>query len=124
MGGMKYRMKRFVIIVDGNGNKSRVEVLCYFDSDMTNKSYVIFTDYSKNKDGDLLMQAGKYEIVDSETLNVDKNLSDDEIEMVNEVMNRLIRSGNVDEQVTKGRAILPVKTRKSALMRAILPAKT
>lgn len=97
MEEMQDRMKRFVNIVDGNGDKSRVEVLCYFDSDMTNKSYVIFTDYSKNKDGDLLMQAGKYEIVDSETLNVDKNLSDDEIEMVNEVMNRLIRSGNVDE---------------------------
>ncbi len=87
-------MKKFVNIIDKNGNKSRVEVLCSFDSDMTNKSYVIFTDYSENQDGDLLMQAGKYEDIDSENLKVDKNLSDDEIEMVNEVMSRLIRSEN------------------------------
>ena len=81
--------KRMTIIVDQEEPKE-YEIFCSFDSDLTKKSYVLFTDYCENEKGQLLLLAGKYEQIDEKTLRVDIKLDQLEYEMVSEVMNKLI----------------------------------
>lgn len=77
-------------IIDEQNNMGKYEIFCSFDSNMTNKSYVLFTDYCEDENGKLIIQAGKYDVVNEDTISVDKNLTDDEYEMVSDVMNNLI----------------------------------
>lgn len=86
-------MKKMMNIIINQEKAQKYDILCSFDSKLTNGSYVIFTDYYEDEKGQLIFSAGKYEKIDEDTIKVDKNLTDIEYEMVSEVMNKLI--GNV-----------------------------
>lgn len=83
-------MKKVMKIIDEENNCGEYEIFCTFDSDMTNKSYVIYTKYSEEKDGTLIMNAGSY-VEESDCLRVDKKLTHEENEMVSSVMENLIQ---------------------------------
>lgn len=88
-------MKRFMNIIDEENNTGKYEILCSFDSGMTLKSYVFYTDDCKDDEGKIVILTGAYEQIDENTLKVDKNLTNEEFEMISNVMNTLI------EQVIK-----------------------
>ena len=48
-------MKRVVKIIDQDNNEEKYEVLCTFESGMTNKNYVIYSGYHEDKEGKLLV---------------------------------------------------------------------
>jgi uncharacterized protein YrzB (UPF0473 family) len=93
MEGMIDKMKKTMNIIINQEKAQKYDVLCSFDSKLTNCSYVIFTDYYEDEKGQLIFSAGKYEQIDKETIRVDKNLTDIEYDMVSEVMNKML--GNV-----------------------------
>lgn len=82
-------MKRLVNIIDEEMNTGEYEIFCTFDSDITNKSYVIFTERCKDKTGNVLMRAGSY-VKEGEVLKVDKRLTDEEYEMISTIIQDLI----------------------------------
>ncbi len=52
---------RYFTVTDGNGNEIEYEILFTFDSDETKKSYIVFTDNNKDKDGSIITYAATYE---------------------------------------------------------------
>lgn len=85
-------MKKNMKIIFDQEEPKKYEIFCSFDSDLTKKSYVLFTDYCEDGKGQLLLHAGKYEQIDEDTLKVDKKLDKLEYEMVSEIMNKLIEN--------------------------------
>lgn len=84
-------MKRTVTIINEEGNSEKYEVFCTFDSEMTGKSYVIYTGYYEDDNGQLLVHAGSYEKIGEDTLRVNRNLTHEEHEMISTIMNDLIK---------------------------------
>lgn len=82
-------MKRVMKIIDEENNEEEFEILCTFDSDLTNKSYVIYSGYYVDEDGTVLMQAGSYED-EGDYLKVDKRLTQEENEMIQSIMKKII----------------------------------
>lgn len=82
-------MKKVVKIIDQNNTEEQYEVLCTFESGMTNKNYVIYSGYHEDKDGKLLVQAGSYTEKDG-YYDVDTDLTHEEYEMISDVMKNLI----------------------------------
>ena len=87
-------MKKIMNIIDEQNNKGRYEIFCSFDSNMTNKSYVLFTDHCVDEEGKLIIQAGRYSLIDDDTIKVDKNLIQEEYDMIANVMKGLIDKAN------------------------------
>lgn len=53
--------KKNIIITNKNGKKTNYHVLCTFDSNKNHKSYMIYTDFSKNSDNDINVYYACYE---------------------------------------------------------------
>lgn len=53
--------ERTFTITDSNGKTTEYEILFTFDSDETKKSYIVFTDNNKDKDGNIITYAATYE---------------------------------------------------------------
>lgn len=74
-----------LVIVNEKGEQKEFAILVTFDIEKKNKSYVIYTDYSKNDDGDIQVYASIYD-----KLQKDKKLYDvtekDEIEFINKYL--------------------------------------
>lgn len=58
---MNNESERYFTITDGNGKEVEYEILFTFDSEETNKSYIVFTDNKKDKDGIIITYAAAYE---------------------------------------------------------------
>lgn len=82
-------MKKVVKIIDEEKNVGEYEVFCTFDSGLTNKSYILYTEYSEDKDGNILMHAGSY-TKGEDALIVNKRLTNQENEMISTFMNSII----------------------------------
>ncbi len=82
-------MKRVMKIIDENNNEGKYEIFCTFDSELTHKSYVIYSGYYQDIEGNLLMQAGSYQKQDG-YLKVDTRLTHEENEMISDVMKNII----------------------------------
>ena len=74
-----------LVIVNEKGEQKEFAILVTFDIEKKNKSYVIYTDYSKNDDGDIQVYASIYD-----KFQKDKRLNDvtekDEIEFINKYL--------------------------------------
>lgn len=74
-----------LVIVNEKGEQKEFAILVTFDIEKKNKSYVIYTDYSKNDDGDIQVYASIYD-----KFQKDKKLYDvtekDEIEFINKYL--------------------------------------
>lgn len=82
-------MKKVMRIIDEENNEEEFEILCTFDSELTNKSYVIYSGYYVDEEGKILMQAGSYE-EENDYLKVDKRLTQEENEMIQSIMQKII----------------------------------
>lgn len=52
---------RYFTVTDANGKTIEYEILFTFDSDETKKSYIVFTDNNKDKDGSIITYAATYD---------------------------------------------------------------
>lgn len=82
-------MKKVMKVIDEEKNSGEYEVFCTFDSGLTNKSYVLYTQYAENKDGSVLVHAGSY-TKDGDVLMVDKRLTQQESEMVSTLIKSML----------------------------------
>ena len=53
--------KNTFTLIDENGNEVAYDVLFTFDSDETNKSYIAYTDQSKDENGNVQVYASTYD---------------------------------------------------------------
>ena len=58
---MNNENERYFTVTDNNGKTIEYEILFTFDSDETKKSYIIFTDNNKDKDGSIITYAATYD---------------------------------------------------------------
>ena len=82
-------MKRVMKIIDEENNEGEYEIICHFDSELTNKSYVVYTGYYEDEDGKILMHAGSY-VEDGDVLRVNTKITHEENEMITDVVNSII----------------------------------
>lgn len=52
--------ERYFTVTDSTGKSIEYEILFTFDSDETKKSYIVFTDNNKDKDGSIITYAATY----------------------------------------------------------------
>lgn len=88
-------MKKVMTLIDEENHSDKYEIFCSFDSDMTGRSYVIYTGYYENDKGQLVLNAGYYEQIDEDTLKINRNLTHEENQMISDIMK------NIFEQAEK-----------------------
>ena len=70
------------------GEQKNFHILVTFDINQKNKSYVLYTDYSKNEDGDLRVFVSIYNKYDEDD-KLEDIVEKDEIEVVNKILQDL-----------------------------------
>ena len=58
--------KNTIKVYDEKGNEVICDILCTFDSEETKKSYIVYTDNTKNEDGKVQVYASIYDPNDKE----------------------------------------------------------
>ncbi len=74
-----------LLIEDENGIEKEYAILVTFDIEIKNKSYVLYTDYSKDENQDMRVFAASYD----KDWNLSPLVDSDEIEYVNEYIEYL-----------------------------------
>ena len=72
-------------IIDLSGERKKYDVLLTFDSDNTNKSYVVYTNYQKNEDNRIIVYASTYKYVNNELILKDVDTKK-EIDFINDFL--------------------------------------
>mgnify|MGYP001102987951 CR=1 FL=1 len=83
-------MKSVMTIINEENESGKYEIFSSFDAEMTGKSYVIYTGYYENENKQLVLNAGSYEIIDEDTIRVDRNLTPEEHKMLTDIMNNIL----------------------------------
>ena len=91
-------MKKIVNIIDEENNEGKYEICFSFDSKETQKSYVLYTSSKLDEFGKLIIQAGKYEVINEDTIKVDRNLTQEEFEMISQIMKEMINLANKNDE--------------------------
>ena len=84
---MNEEQMRFKVI-DENGKEIECEVLFTFDSDETNKSYIVYTDDTTDEQGNTRVYASAY-TPNSENLNLQPIETDKEWKIIETILNEL-----------------------------------
>ena len=74
-----------LLISDENGEEKEYSILVTFDIEIKNKSYVLYTDYSKDEEDNLKIFASIYD----EEWNLSPLVDSDEINLVNEYIKNI-----------------------------------
>ncbi|AUJ26178.1 hypothetical protein CAI16_04670 [Virgibacillus dokdonensis] len=91
---MALEEKERIIIPDENGEEHLFEVLFTFDLDDTNQSYIAVTPVEQSEEEEVEVYAFRYEEKDEDDLSLFPIESDDEWEMVEEMLNTLAEQEN------------------------------
>ncbi len=85
--------KDTINIIDKNGVNKTYDIMMTFDSDNTNKSYVVYTNYEIGADGRIIVYASTYENHNGKVKlgNVDTK---EEAEFINKFLNEQIEDNN------------------------------
>lgn len=84
---MKEEQMKFKVI-DDQGNEIECEVLFTFESDETNKNYIVYTDNTTDKQGNTKVYASIY-TPDSENLNLTAIETEKEWKIIETILNEL-----------------------------------
>jgi len=84
---MKEEQMKFNVI-DENGNEIECEVLFTFESDETNKSYIVYTDNTVDSEGNTKVYASIYDPQD-EKLNLTPIETDKEWKIIETILNEI-----------------------------------
>ncbi len=84
---MKEEIKTFKI-VDKDKKETEYEVLFTFDNAKTNKSYIIFTDNKKDKEGNIYTYAATYTLKDTK-LELNEIASQEEWDVVESILSQI-----------------------------------
>lgn len=78
-----------------NGEQKNFHILVTFDIEQKNKSYVLYTDYSKNENGDLRVFVSIYNKYDEDD-KLEEVVEQDELDVIDDYIEKLqedLRSG-------------------------------
>lgn len=76
-------------IIDKNGNKTEYEILCAFELAQTEKNYIVFTDNTKDENGNLNVFASIY-YPDNDT-KLDEIETEEEWKIIESIIQQLIQ---------------------------------
>ncbi|MBO4600641.1 MAG: DUF1292 domain-containing protein [Bacilli bacterium] len=82
--------------VTDNGKETEYEILFTFESEDTNKKYIVYTDNEKDKDGMIKTYASIYE-EDGKMLKLSKIEDDKEWNVVEKLLNQATEETNKEE---------------------------
>ena len=85
-------MKDYLTITNDNNESKEYEILFSFDSDVTNKKYVTYTDYTKDEDGAIIC----YSSILEEDGKLSPITTEEEKTTVDELLNTLIETTNMN----------------------------
>ena len=80
--------ERTFTITDSKGNVQEYEILFTFDSEEEKKSYIIFTDNNKDKDGNIYTYAATYK-KDSQRLELNDIETDKEWALIENLLSQI-----------------------------------
>lgn len=83
-------MKKIMNIIDEENNLGQCEIFCTFDSELTKKSYVIYTKQPEDSKESLIMKAGSY-VEKENMLEVNTRLTHEENEMISDVIKNILK---------------------------------
>ena len=75
-------------IVNSDNKQCEYDILCTFDSKITGKSYMIYTDYSKDSAGNIQVFSATY-IPNEEPIKLEALKSNEEHDIIEEVLKEL-----------------------------------
>ena len=79
---------RTFTITDKNGKTIEYDILFTFDSDETKKSYIVFTDNNKDKDGSIITYAATYD-KDGDKLELQDIETDKEWSLIENLLSQI-----------------------------------
>jgi uncharacterized protein YrzB (UPF0473 family) len=65
-------------ILDNNGKEVFCDIISLIPNEDNTKTYVVFTDYSKDEDDNIVFMYGNL-VIDGEDINLERNVSEDEV---------------------------------------------
>ena len=90
-------MNNKMVITDEENVTGEYLVFCTFDSGLTGKSYVVYTNELKDKDNMMLLLSGSYKKVARNHLRVDKRLTHEEKVMLEKMVQIIIDQSKAKE---------------------------
>lgn len=82
----KKKDSNYFTVIDSNNKEIKYEILFTFESEDTNKSYIVYTDNEKDKDGYIKTYASIYEENEDGVLKLTKIEDDKEWNVVEKVL--------------------------------------
>ena len=80
--------ERYFTVTDASGKSIEYEILFTFDSDETKKSYIVFTDNNKDKDGSIITYAATYD-KDGEKLELKDIETEREWSLIEKILSQI-----------------------------------
>lgn len=85
---MNEEKNRYFTVTDKSGQTIEYEILFTFDSDETKKSYIVFTDNSLDKDGNIITYAATYD-KNGDTLELEDIETDEEWNLIENLLSSI-----------------------------------
>lgn len=85
---MNKEQERYFTVTDKDGKTIEYEILFTFDSDETEKSYIVFTDNNKDKEGSIITYAATYQ-KDGERLMLEDIKTDREWNLIESILSQI-----------------------------------
>lgn len=85
---MNKEQERYFTVTDKDGKTTEYEILFTFDSEETEKSYIVFTDNNKDKEGSIITYAATYQ-KDGERLMLEDIKTDREWNLIESILSQI-----------------------------------
>lgn len=85
---MNKEQERYFTVTDKDGKRVEYEILFTFDSEETEKSYIVFTDNNKDKEGSIITYAATYQ-KDGERLMLEDIKTDREWNLIESILSQI-----------------------------------
>lgn len=85
---MNKEQERYFTVTDKDGKIVEYEILFTFDSEETKKSYIVFTDNNKDKEGSIITYAATYQ-KDGERLMLEDIKTDREWNLIESILSQI-----------------------------------
>ncbi|MCD7809107.1 MAG: DUF1292 domain-containing protein [Erysipelotrichaceae bacterium] len=93
-------MKKKFIVINDEGLEVEYDILFTFDSDDTGKSYIVYTDYSKDDEGNIQVYSSVYD-PKLENPQLEEIKTAKEIKVINDMLNTMIESTKVRKHINE-----------------------
>ena len=87
-----------VKIIDENGIEKEYNILFTFDNKKTNKSYVVYTDYSEDENGKVITFSSSYNVSNNRTI-LEPIETKEELDIINSMLTEISKKMNDKKEI-------------------------